>query len=236
MDKWLYVFINLGAIGIPFLAGFDKRLRFDKQWKFLFPSMLLTMAVFIPWDMAKTYLAVWGFNPRYLLGIYRGNLPIEEWMFFIAIPYACLFTYHSLNYLVKKDYLGKYAERITLVLAILLLIIGLMNTGRLYTSVTFISTGLFLFFHRLVVKGEYMGRFYLMYLVTLIPFFIVNGLLTGSFIPDEVVFYDNTQNLGIRLGTIPVEDMVYGLLMLLMNVSWFEYFRNRFSSKDQDSA
>ncbi|MDO9255556.1 MAG: lycopene cyclase domain-containing protein [Bacteroidales bacterium] len=230
MDNWLYVFINLGAISIPFLAGFDRRLRFDKQWKFLFPAMLLTMVLFIPWDIVKTYLEVWGFNPRYLLGFYIGNLPLEEWMFFIAIPYACLFTYHSLNYLVKKDYLGKYADRITLVLAIVLLVIGLLNTGRLYTSVTFISTGIFLMFHRFVVKGDYMGRFYLMYLVTLFPFFIVNGLLTGSIIPEEVVFYDNTQNLGIRLGTIPVEDMVYGLLMLLMNVSWFEFFRNKFKS------
>ena len=230
MDKWLYVFINLGAISIPFIAGFDNRLRFHKQWRYLFPAMALTMLVFIPWDMLKTDLAVWGFNPRYLSGLYIGNLPIEEWIFFIAIPYACLFTYHSLNFLVKKDHLGKYAQRITLVAAILLLFIGLMNTGRLYTSVTFISTGLFLLFHRFVVKGAYMGRFFLMYLVTLIPFFIVNGLLTGSFIPEEVVFYDNTQNLGIRLGTIPVEDMVYGLLMLLMNVTWFEFFRNKFKS------
>jgi len=236
MDNWLYFFINLGAISVPFIAGFDKRLRFQRQWKFLFPAMLLTMVIFIPWDMVKTNLAVWGFNPRYLLGFYIGNLPIEEWMFFIAIPYACLFTYHSLNYLVKKDYLGKYADMITLVLAILLLVIGLMNNGRLYTSVTFISTGIFLMFHRFVVKGDYMGRFYLMYLVTLIPFFIVNGLLTGSFIPEEVVFYDNAQNLGIRLGTIPVEDMVYGLLMLLMNVTWFEVFRNKFNSNKQDSA
>jgi lycopene cyclase domain-containing protein len=236
MDKWLYIFINLGAISIPFIAGFDRRLRFNKQWIFLLPAMLLTMVIFIPWDMAKTYLEVWGFNPRYLLGIYIGNLPVEEWMFFIAIPYACLFTYHSLNYLVKKDYLRKYAERITQILAILLLFLGLMNTGKLYTSVTFISTGIFLIFHLFVIKGVYMGRFYLMYLVTLIPFFIVNGLLTGSLIPEEVVYYDNTQNLGIRLGTIPVEDMVYGLLMLLMNVTWFEYFRNKMKSKDQNPA
>ena len=225
MENWLYILINFGAISIPFFASFDSRLRFDKQWKFLFPATLLTMLVFIPWDMLKTSLAVWGFNPRYLIGFYIGNLPIEEWLFFIAIPYACLFTYHSLNYLIKQDYLGKYADRITLILAIFLLIVGLLNLGRLYTSVTFISTGGFLLFHRFVIKGVYMGRFYLMYFVTLIPFFIVNGLLTGSFIPEEVVFYDNKQNLGLRIGTIPVEDMVYGLLMLLMNVSWYEYFR-----------
>lgn len=236
MDNWLYVFINLGAISIPFIAGFDKRLRFQRQWRFLFPSMLLTMVVFIPWDMLKTYLAVWGFNPRYLLGFYIGNLPVEEWMFFIAIPYACVFTYHSLNYLVKKDFLGKYADRITLVLAVFLLIIGLMNSGKLYTSVTFISTGVFLLFHRFFIHARYMGRFYLMYLVTLIPFFIVNGLLTGSFIPEEIVYYDNAQNLGIRLGTIPVEDMVYGLLMLLMNLSWFEFFKDRYDTQKQLSA
>jgi len=231
MENWLYVFINLGSISIPFLAGFDKRLKFQKQWKFLFPSMFLTMLVFIPWDMLKTDLQVWGFNPRYLLGFYIGNLPVEEWMFFVAIPYACLFTYHSLNYLVKTDIFGKYADTITLVLAFFLLITGLFNIGKLYTSLTFFSTGAFLLFHRFFIRAPYMGRFYLMYFVTLVPFFIVNGLLTGSFIPEEVVFYDNSQNLGIRLGTIPVEDMVYGLLSLLMNVTWYEYLKGRFMQK-----
>ncbi|HNW53447.1 MAG TPA: lycopene cyclase domain-containing protein, partial [Bacteroidales bacterium] len=128
-------------------------------------------------------------------------------------------------YLVRRDYLGKYADKFSLGLAIVLLIIGMLNTDRLYTTVTFLATGSFLLVHRFFIRGRYMGRFYLMYFVTLIPFFIVNGILTGSFIPGEVVFYDNTQNLGIRLGTIPVEDMVYGLLMLLMNVTWFEFLK-----------
>jgi lycopene cyclase domain-containing protein len=57
----------------------------------------------------------------------------------------------------------------------------------------------------------------------------MNGLLTGSFIKEEIVFYHDTQNLEMRLCTIPVEDMVYGLLMLLMNVTWFEYFRSKFN-------
>jgi lycopene cyclase domain-containing protein len=233
MDRFLYFFINLAAISIPFIASFDRRLRFDKQWRFLFPSILLTMLVFIPWDMVKTGLGVWGFNQRYITGIYIGNLPVEEWLFFLAIPYACVFTYFALNYLIKKDFLFKYSGRVSLVLAFAFLAIGVLNISRLYTSVTFISTGLGLILHHFIVRPNYMGRFYIMYVVTLLPFFLVNGLLTGSFIPEEVVFYNNSQNLGIRLGTIPVEDMVYGLLMLLMNVSWFEYFRSKATFKQQ---
>jgi lycopene cyclase domain-containing protein len=231
MDKWLYLLINLGAISIPFIFSFDRRLRFDKEWLYAFAAMLLTMVVFIPWDMLKTSLGVWGFNPRYLIGVYLGNLPLEEWLFFIAIPYACVFTYHSLNYLIKKDMLAGVAGKLSLVLASGLLIIGLANLDKLYTSVTFISTGLFLFLHWFILRPVYLGRFFVMYFVTLLPFFVVNGILTGSFIPGEVVFYDNTQNLGIRLGTIPVEDMVYGLLMLLMNVTWFEFLKTRLAKK-----
>jgi len=235
MDKWLYLLIDFGAFCIPFIAGFDNRIQFYRQWPFLLPAMLLTMIVFIPWDMIKTAMAVWGFNPRYLTGYYIGNLPVEEWVFFIAIPYACMFTYYTLNQFIKKDYFGKYSQAFALLLAIVLIFSGFLNFTRLYTSVTFISTGSFLLFHRYVLRKAYLGRFFMMYFVTLIPFFIVNGILTGSFIPEEVVYYDHAQNLGIRLGTIPVEDMVYGMLMLLMNVTWFEWLKSRKSTETASS-
>ncbi|MBK7213239.1 MAG: lycopene cyclase domain-containing protein [Bacteroidales bacterium] len=227
MDKWLYLLLNIGSISIPFIASFDRRLRFDKYWRYLFPSMLLTMLVFIPWDMVKTSIGVWGFNQRYVLGFNIGNLPLEEWLFFIAIPFACLFTYHSLNYLVKKDILGPIARPSALILGAGLIITGIIFWSRTYTSVTFISTGLFLLIHYFVLRKDYLGRFFLMYLVTLLPFFLVDGVLTGSFIPGEVVYYDDSRNLGIRIGTIPIEDMVYGMLMLLMNVTWFEFLKSR---------
>ena len=57
----------------------------------------------------------------------------------------------------------------------------------------------------------------------MIPFFLVNGILTGSFIQDEIVWYNNTANLGLRIGTIPIEDFFYAMLLLLSNISIFEW-------------
>ena len=50
----------------------------------------------------------------------------------------------------------------------------------------------------------------------LVPFFIINSVLTGSFILDEIVWYNNNYNLGIRIGTIPFEDIFYGFSLLFL--------------------
>jgi lycopene cyclase domain-containing protein len=224
---YTYLLINLLSISIPFIASFDRRLNFHREWRFFFPGMFATLAFFIAWDVIFTKWGVWGFNPRYLTGIDLINLPVEEWMFFVAIPYACVFTYHALNYLVKKDYFGPAANRISWTLVIVLTLVALFNLEKLYTSVTFFSTAGFILLHLFVFKSTYLGRFYFAYLFILIPFFIVNGLLTGSFIEEQVVWYDDTQNLGIRLFTIPVEDSIYGLLLIMMNVTFLEQLKSR---------
>lgn len=217
--------INIFSISIPLIASFDPRLKFYKQWKYLFPAMLLTMGLFIPWDVMFTDWGIWGFTPGYLSGVDLINLPLEEWLFFIAIPYACLFTYEALKYLVRRDYFGKYITVINISLIFFLLVIAFLNTDRLYTFVTFLLTAIFIALQQFVIKGKYLGRFYFSFLLILIQFFIVNGLLTGSFIEGQVVWYNNAENLGVRLFTIPVEDSVYALLMLMMNVTFYEWLK-----------
>jgi lycopene cyclase domain-containing protein len=218
-----YLLVNVLSIAIPFIYSFNKRLNFYKTWYAFWPAALVTGAVFIYWDVYFTQWGVWGFNPRHLMGIDLVNLPLEEWLFFICIPYACVFTYYCLNILVEKDYLGPYARGVTGVFIVVLILVATFNLNRLYTSITFISTAIFLLLHLFVFKSEYLGRFYLANIIIfLMPFMLVNGILTGSFITEEVVWYNNAENLGVRIFTIPVEDFIYGMLLILMNVTIYE--------------
>ena len=89
-----------------------------------------------------------------------------------------------------------------------------MNLGKLYTNCCFLITIVILLWV-LINKIELLQTFFISYLFILIPFFIINGILTGTYIIDEVVWYNNDHNMGIRLGTIPFEDIFYGFTLLL---------------------
>jgi lycopene cyclase domain-containing protein len=76
--------------------------------------------------------------------------------------------------------------------------------------------------HVFVLKSPYLGRFYLGYAVSLIPFFLVNGILTGWLLDEPIVWYNNAENLGVRLNTIPIEDSQYLLFFLLLTLTFYE--------------
>lgn len=223
----LYLTLDLLSVSIPLLASFYPKAPFYKNWRYLWVSTLVPAVVFIAWDIAFTEMGVWGFNQQYLSGIYFFNLPLEEVLFFICIPYACLFTYFALTELFEKDYLFPHQELISSGLSIVCMILGLYNMDKWYTGVTFFALGIFLAYQMLILKPRYMGRFYFAFGFILIPFFIVNGILTGSFLADPVVWYNDAQNLGLRLGTVPVEDIFYGMLLLVTNVAIYEYLKMR---------
>lgn len=226
-SSYTYLLLDLFSISIPLIFSFEPRIRFFGQWKLWVPAILLPAVPFIIWDVLFTKWAIWGFNPDYLTGINLINLPLEEWMFFICIPYACLFTYESLNYLLSPWLSKNSTNTITIVLIVGLLTVALFNLEKAYTATTFITLSLYLFIVHLLLKRGFLSKFYQSYLFILIPFFLVNGILTGSFIPDEVVWYNDGENLGIRMFTIPVEDTFYGMLLILLNVSIYEHLKKR---------
>lgn len=220
--KSLYLLINFFTILFPFIFSFHPKLKFSHNFKAFFISNIIAALAFIAWDMAFTQIGVWGFNPAYVSGFYIYNLPVEEVLFFICIPFACVFTYHCLNVFYKITWTKKTENMAVIMLSAILLLSGLYFYGRLYTSVTFISLALLLLILKFALKAEFLPKLLSIYPILLIPFFIVNGILTGTGIESPVVWYNNDENLGIRLLTIPVEDVFYGFELILLNVFLYE--------------
>jgi len=65
------------------------------------------------------------------------------------------------------------------------------------------------------------------YIVSCVPFILVNGALTGGFTESPIVLYNNAENLGARLGSIPLDDFGYSFLLLLGTVTLYEWIKNR---------
>ncbi len=225
--KFLYLFINVGSLLVPFLFSFHPKIKFYKEWKYFWPANFIAAFVFLIWDAVFTQRKVWGFNTGYTSGVYFFNLPIEEVLFFICIPFACVFTYHCLGLFFDLQQNEKHENIVCIALIVLLLGIGLIQFQHIYTSFTFISTALLLATMKFVFKIKWFGNFICVYPVLLIPFFVVNGILTGSGLQEPVVWYNNAENLGIRLFTIPIEDVVYGFELIMLNVFFYEYFRSK---------
>lgn len=227
-----YLWVNVGAVFFPFILSFDKKVHYYKKWKFLFPAILIVGAFFIAWDVYFTELGIWGFNDRYFENTILG-LPVGEWLFFITIPYCCVFIYECLISYFPKDAFVAYDRGISVFLIIVFAIIGFWNAYNAYTAWTFLLSAGFLLFHFLFIKNSYRTRFYLAYLISLIPFIIVNGILTGAFNEEPVVLYNNAHNLmtalGTRFITIPYDDFIYGFLLILMNITIYEGLRQYYN-------
>lgn len=219
---YTYLLINFFSIIFPLLFSFHPTLKFYKEWKRVFPALIITAAFFLTWDFFFTKWGVWSFNTHYLMGVYLFGMPVEEWMFFICIPYSCMFIYHCMNIFFKHDWFKNYITMINSTLFFFLLVLMVLYHDRMYTF----TTALFLFIYflfLLLVKFKFFGEFFRAYIISNIPFLIVNGILTAL----PVVMYNNRENIGVRIYTIPVEDTLYSMLMLLMNISLMEMLRRK---------
>ena len=224
MDShFTYLVLMLASLSGPLLLSFSKHVQYIKKWKFLPLPLSITLIYFGIWDSIFTKIGVWNFNEQYILGIKIFRLPLEEWLFFIIIPFCCVFIYECCNYFIKKDYLYNYAFKINAVILISISIIAILNIDKIYTAFNFLSAIIVLLYIQFFLKPVWLGRFYVGYLFSLLPFFIVNGILT--YLP--VVRYNDAENLGIRIVTIPVEDSIYCLLLLLMNITVYEKLKGK---------
>jgi lycopene cyclase domain-containing protein len=175
------------------------------------------------WDYFKTAYGVWQFNDRYIIGIKFFGLPLEEILFFITVPYACTFIYETVVLLLKSRLLPDGIKKIFTAISIISLVLSFFLFDKAYTFSVLLIGGVMFFAASTFFTVERFEKFLITYSISIIPMLLVNGLLTGL----PVVIYNNAENLGIRIGTIPIEDFLYGAMLLLMNIGLYEWQKKK---------
>jgi lycopene cyclase domain-containing protein len=219
--KYLYLILLLFTLSYPLAQSFETKIKYYTKWKKLLPAILAMMLLFIPWDIWFTKTGVWQFNDIYFLGYKIFHLPVEEWLFFILIPFACIFIYEVLLYFFPNQKPFKHEKIILYASAIVLFFVSILNFDKQYTFYCFFLASIALFITA-IIRPNWASKFLRMYLVSLIPFILINGFLTGSFTNEPVVIYNLEEILGFRILNIPIEDTIYNMLMLLIVVFLYE--------------
>lgn len=96
-----YALVLLFIALAPAVLSRDPKLGLYKHARALVLSMGITCAVFWVWDAIATARGHWWFNERYVLGIWILDMPVEEWLFFVAVSFVAIFTWESTKYFMR---------------------------------------------------------------------------------------------------------------------------------------
>ncbi|MBN1465445.1 lycopene cyclase domain-containing protein, partial [candidate division KSB1 bacterium] len=147
-----------------------------------------------------------------------------EWLFFISVPFACLFIWEILTFFLAGRALKVFDHLRLLALLIMPLGVWIAATGKEYTGIVLIVFSLVLLLDKLLKTDITLdGRYYAFLAIQIGLTLIFNGYLTAR----SVVLYDQSYQLDFRIVTIPVEDFLYGISHILLTIIVYTKMKGR---------
>lgn len=223
--NWLYLLLDIGTLMCPVLLSFEKRVHYFKSWKAAALASLIIAVPFLIWDHFFTIKGFWGFSPDHTLGMKLFELPLEEYLFFIVVPFACTFIYEVVKYYFRNVSLTWFNRAFQFAIPLYAISLLLFPTYGYYTVSVEISSALVLIILMLNREIKHAG---IAFLFSMIPFFIMNGILTGGITDEPVVWYSEFEKVPFRLWTIPMEDVLYSFTLVVSNIIIFEKLQAKF--------
>ena len=220
--KYEYLAFNIIVISGPLFFGSLKRFYFWNYWKQAVLSVLISAIPFLLWDQLVTNRH-WFFAEEYTIGHRVLSLPIEEILFFVTVPFACLFTWEMVKRHPIPGFLKTFRlnNTISLYVIVSFIIISLFSIakGMEYTFLSALFFAVSILFDRIWCSSIFTSDNFPFFFI-LISFFtlVFNGYLTWR----PIVTYDAVYQLDFRIFTIPIEDFFFGYALLIICTSIFE--------------
>lgn len=220
--SFTYLVLNIFIIAIPLGLTFDERIAYHRRLPAIVFSIAVVSSFFLIWDGIVTARGEWSFNRRYLTGLQLLNIPLEEILFFITVPFSCLFIYEVVLYTTKSSDI-KVPEWAVIGAIMTLFAASLALRHQGYTSKALAACGVFLVAAWLFDRSLLNSKQYWVWLgVCYIPFLIFNTVLTAL----PVVEYNPYAIFGFRVFTIPIEDFLYNFALLSFYIFLYRVRRN----------
>lgn len=228
MAKWAYLLFN-AAVASSMVFAVWWVPAFWRQWRSAVRALLLVSIPFIVWDMLAAHAGHWFFNPTYTLAGRLYGLPIEEVLFFVTVPLACMVVWVLLARMAQPNaaVAPRYVVKAVLYgVAAALVLLAAISEGRTYTRLALLAaagTCLVLLWR---VQLAVTKRFVLFQACSFGLFMLCNTLLTAL----PIITYGAAAVTGWRVGTIPVEDFLYNFALVNLFLVAYE-FRSTEQSK-----
>lgn len=225
--KYEYLIFNIIVLSGPIFFGSLKKFYFLNYWKQAIISIVISAVPFIIWDILVTNRH-WYFADNFTLGITIFELPIEEIMFFISVPYACLFTWKMLNNFSKNNFQKPLSSfqafdenffiSVITVFVLFLILIALIFQKE-YTAISLAILNASIIFDKIYGAKLFRRKIFWIYISIVSVFTLIfNGYLTWR----PIVTYNEIYQIGFRIFTIPIEDFLFGYALIILSTTIFE--------------
>lgn len=223
-QHYWYILILFVVAAATLLIVIKSPGNFLTELKYMLPAIVFSGTIFILLNIRFLETGIISYNTIYITGKNLFNLPIEEWLFLLVISLLSFAIYHQVK--IKFDHFEKPNLFLGISL-VLIVVFGLTAWFSRPKPVTF-----FIFFLLTIYLGytifrnrfkQHLTKFYIALIISVVPFFLFKGILNSL----PVVLYNNEYNLGIQIYGVPVEDFGYFFLLMLINITIFEYLRDR---------
>jgi lycopene cyclase domain-containing protein len=224
IKQFIYSAMLLGFLSIPVISDWKRKDLFFKNLKYLLPSILFSGAICILWDMRFTELGIWNYNPEYVSRFSILKLPAEQWLLLLALPCFSIFVYERVKQKSGNFDRGNLFVGISLVLLVGFGLLAWYQREKLYPFFTFFL--LTVYFGYIIFRNRFKSHltsFYLAFFLSVILYFIMRMIITTL----PVISFHPSHITGILIYKMPVEDLGYFFLLFIMNVSIYEYLKER---------
>lgn len=145
----------------------------------------------------------WSIASRYLSKINIGIIPVEFFLFFFAVPFAGIVLYEIINLKYKEKRIA-LDNSFFYLFAFTFFALSIITANHSYTTNVFFLNGVLMLVVSYFKNANVFltKNFYIFTLLSLIPFIIIDAILTMT----PILTYKSASIIGFKVGSLAIED------------------------------